>query len=236
MFFSEVTGKTDFQNGVIILIDKPYEWSSFDVVKKIKSVLRNQFDLKKIKIGHGGTLDPLATGLMVVATGRSTKQLFSIQKQDKEYLANIRLGATTPSFDLETEIDNTYSTDELTREKIESVLLSFKGEIDQVPPLYSAKWINGKRAYEFARKGKAQEIKPVKITIHEIELINFDLPEIIIRVRCSKGTYIRSLASDIGKKLSNGAHLTGLRRTKSGDYKLSKALSVNDFVEKVKEI
>ena len=235
MFFSETTRKADFQTGVFILIDKPYEWSSFDVVKKIKSLLRYECDLKKIKIGHGGTLDPLATGLMIVATGKFTKQLFDIQGQDKEYVANIRFGATTPSYDMETEPDNTFGIEGLTKEKIESVLQGFVGEMEQFPPLFSAKKIDGKRAYEYARKGKEIDIKAVKVVFHEIELLNFDLPDIIIRVKCSKGTYIRSLAHDIGASLDNGAYLTGLRRTKSGEYKLSEALTVNKFVELIKK-
>ncbi|MEA3444468.1 MAG: tRNA pseudouridine(55) synthase TruB [Bacteroidota bacterium] len=236
MFFNETTRKADFQNGVIILIDKPYKWSSFDVIRKIKSLLRYELDLKKIKVGHGGTLDPLATGLMIVATGKKTKQLFDIQGQDKEYIANIRLGATSPSYDLETEVDSTFSIEGLTKAKIEKALLSFVGEIEQYPPRFSAKKIDGKRAYEFARKGKDVEMKPSNITIHEIELLNFDLPDIIVRVRCSKGTYIRSLAHDIGTSLNNGGLLAGLQRTKSGEYELNKALSVVKFEDQIKKI
>lgn len=213
MFFSGSTGKTDFQAGTFILIDKPYRWSSFDVVRKIKSLLRHELDLKKIKIGHGGTLDPLATGLMVVATGKFTKKLFEIQGEDKEYIANIQLGGTTPSYDLESEIDQTFDTEGITKEKVEEVLASFLGPNDQQPPIFSAKRVDGKRAYEYARKGKELEMKTVPILIHEIELVNFELPDIIVRVKCSKGTYIRSLAHDIGQRLENGGHLTGLRRT-----------------------
>lgn len=231
MFFSETTGKTDFQTGLLILIDKPYRWSSFDVVKKIKSLLRYRLDLKKIKIGHGGTLDPLATGLMVVATGKLTKQLFEIQGEDKEYIANIKLGATTPSYDLETDIDATFSIEGLSKERVEEVLAGFIGENQQLPPIFSAKWVDGKRAYEYARKGQDLEMKPSQVYIREIELLNFDLPDIIVRVKCSKGTYIRSLAHDIGARLENGAYLAGLRRTISGDFKLSKALTVNNFEE-----
>lgn len=236
MFFSETTGKTDFQTGLIILIDKPYQWSSFDVVKKIKSLLQHRLDLKKIKIGHGGTLDPLATGLMIVATGKLTKQLFGIQGEDKEYIANIKLGATTPSYDLETKIDATYSTEGLSKEMVEQVLSGFIGENQQLPPVFSAKWVDGTRAYEYARKGKDLEMKPSLVYIREIELLDFDLPDIIIRVKCSKGTYIRSLAHDIGLRLGNGAHLTGLRRTMSGCFKLSKALTVKDFEEFILKI
>ncbi|MCF8372141.1 MAG: tRNA pseudouridine(55) synthase TruB [Bacteroidales bacterium] len=231
MFFSETTRKTDFQTGLLILIDKPYRWSSFDVVKKIKSLLRYRLDLKKIKIGHGGTLDPLATGLMIVATGKFTKQLFEIQGEDKEYIADIKLGATTPSYDLETEVDATFSVEGLSKERVEEVLAGFIGENQQLPPIFSAKWVDGKRAYEYARKGQDLEMKPSQVYIREIELLNFDLPDIVVRVKCSKGTYIRSLAHDIGVRLENGAHLTGLRRTFSGDFKLSKALTVNDFEE-----
>ena len=236
MFFNEKTRKTDFQEGLFILIDKPYEWSSFDVVKKIKALLRYRCDLKKIKIGHGGTLDPLATGLMIVATGKFTKQLFQVQGEDKEYIANIRLGASTPSFDLETEIDKRFDTSEITKEMVEQVVESFRGEQEQLPPVFSAKWVDGKRAYEFARKGKEVDIKPVQIKINEIELLNFDLPDIIIRVSCTKGTYIRSLAADIGTRLENGAHLTGLRRTKSGDFKLSDAITVEQFEHSLEKI
>jgi len=204
MFFNESTGKTDFQAGTFILIDKPYRWSSFDVVRKVKSLLRHELDLKKIKIGHGGTLDPLATGLMIVATGKFTKKLFQIQGEDKEYIANIQLGGTTPSYDLESEIDQTFDTSDITKEKVEEVLASFLGANDQQPPIFSAKRVDGKRAYEYARKGQDLEMKTVPIIIHEIELVNFELPDIIVRVKCSKGTYIRSLAHDIGKRLENG--------------------------------
>lgn len=236
MFFNESTRKTDFLSGLFILIDKPYRWSSFDVVKKIKSLLRYQCDLKKIKIGHGGTLDPLATGLMIVATGKFTKQLTEISGQDKEYIANIRLGATTPSYDLETEIDQTFSLEGASLEKLEQAIGSFLGEQEQMPPVYSAKWVDGKRAYTLARKGKDMELKPANITINEIELLNYNLPDIVIRVNCSKGTYIRSLAHEIGQRLGVGAHLTGLTRTKSGDFKLSDALTVEQFDEKVRKI
>lgn len=236
VIFSESTKKENFQTGLFILIDKPYQWSSFDVVKKIKSLLHHRLDLKKIKIGHGGTLDPLATGLMVVATGKMTKQLFEIQGEDKEYIAHIRLGATTPSYDLETKMNATFSTEGVSKERVEEVLSGFLGEIAQLPPIFSAKWVDGKRAYEYARKGKDLEMKPSLVYIHEIELLNFDLPDIIVRVKCSKGTYIRSLAHDIGARLNNGGYLTALRRTNSGNFKLSKALTVNAFEELILKI
>ncbi|MCF6366725.1 MAG: tRNA pseudouridine(55) synthase TruB [Bacteroidales bacterium] len=220
---------TDFQNGKLILIDKYKDWTSFDIVNKIRSSLKYRFNIKKIKVGHAGTLDPLATGLLIVGTGKKTKELQIHQDAPKEYLTTIKLGATTPSFDLETEVDETFSINELTNEKIEGVILSFKGKQKQIPSSYSAKWINGKRAYDSARKGIKVELKPADIEIYNIEIIKINLPNIELRINCSKGTYIRAIARDIGRKLNNGAHLTMLKRTKIGEYFVEDAITVDEF-------
>ena len=229
MVLSEVRDKSDFLDGVFILIDKPLGWSSFDVVKKVKSILSKEFSFKKIKIGHGGTLDPLASGLLIIGTGKSTKLLQKMQEEEKEYVANIFIGATTPSFDLETEIDKTYSTDHITINLVQNKLNDFIGNYDQVPPLFSAKWINGKRAYEFARQGREVEMKSVNIQIYELELLDFKLPDLTIRVKCSKGTYIRSLANDIGAELKCGGYMSGLKRTKSGGFSINDSVSIEEF-------
>lgn len=236
MLYSEVKNSIDFQSGTLLLIDKPLKWSSFDVVKKVKAMLRYKLGLKKIKVGHGGTLDPLATGLMIIGIGKATKQLNTYQNENKEYIADIFLGATTPSFDLETEINSKFETNHITKELIEEKLNEFIGEYDQVPPLFSAKRIDGKRAYELARSGSDMELKSVKITFHEIEILDFNIPNILVRVKCSKGTYIRSLANDIGKKLNSGAYLAGLRRIASGDYKLKDALDIDSFEESLDKL
>ena len=219
----------DFQNGKLILIDKGLDWTSFDVVNKIRSSLRYHFNVKKIKVGHAGTLDPLATGLLIVGIGKKTKELQFHQDAPKEYITTIRLGATTPSFDLETEVDETFSVDELTKEEIEKTVFGFKGKQKQVPSSYSAKWINGKRAYESARKGEKVELAPADIEIYEIEILKFQLPDVDLRIKCSKGTYIRAIARDIGKRLNNGAHLTKLKRTQIGEYLLEDAITVDEF-------
>jgi len=231
MLYSEVKNSNDFQDGALLLIDKPLKWSSFDVVKKVKSILRYKIGLKKIKVGHGGTLDPLATGLMIIGIGKATKQLNTLQNEDKEYIADIFLGATTPSYDLETEINNNFETNHITKELIKEKLNEFIGEYDQVPPLFSAKRINGKRAYELARSGSEIELKSVKITFHEIEILDFNMPNVIIRVKCSKGTYIRSLANDIGKEINSGAYLAGLKRISSGNFNIKDALEIESFEE-----
>lgn len=196
-------------------------------------MIKRKFDFAKLKVGHAGTLDPLASGLLIVCTGKATKKITSFQDQDKEYIAGILLGKTTPSFDLETEFDKEYSTSHISREKVEEVLKLFLGESDQVPPVYSAKYIDGKRAYEFARKGETVEMKPSKIHIHEIELVDFQIPEINIRVRCSKGTYIRSLVRDIGEKLDSGACMISLRRTAIGQHHVNNALTIEEFENKL---
>jgi tRNA pseudouridine55 synthase len=219
---------------MIIPIDKPYGWTSSDVVRKVKFMLRNASGLKKLKVGHAGTLDPLATGLLLLCVGKATKQTERLQGEEKEYVAHIRLGATTPSFDLEKEIDHTYPFAHITREAVERALQQLTGTQEQVPPVFSAKLINGKRAYELAREGKETEMKPAVITIYEMEIQHFDLPDVIVRITCSKGTYIRSLARDLGVALQSGGHLTGLRRTRTGKYHVSNAFSIEDVENRLK--
>lgn len=224
----------DFPEGYVAVIDKPYEWTSADVVRKIKFQLR-KCGHPKIKIGHAGTLDPLATGILLVCIGRATKQVEQLQAEQKEYVAELMLGATTPSGDLEHDIDKTFPIEHITREKVEEALRSLTGERLQAPPLYSAKKISGVRAYEFARAGEEVELKRALINIYAMELVEYDLPRIKIRVECSKGTYIRSLAFEIGEALQSGAHLTSLRRTRSGGFVVEKAHTLDDFMEKLRE-
>ena len=219
----------EYLEGKILLIDKPLEWTSFDVVNKMRYTLKRTFNLKKIKVGHAGTLDPLATGLMIVCTGKETKNIEKYQGLDKEYIANVRLGGITPSYDLETEISQAFPWDHINEEMIRETLKSFTGNIVQVPPVYSAKKIDGQRAYIKARKNQEVKMKEINITIHELELISMDLPDFVIRVNCSKGTYIRSLAKDIGDALDSGAHLAGLQRTRVGEFLLKDAISIQDF-------
>lgn len=223
-----------FLEGAILYIDKPLTWTSFDVVNKIRKSLKYHLGIKKIKVGHAGTLDPLATGLVIICTGKATKQIMQFQDMDKAYTAQIRFGATTPSFDLETEVDQRYPWEHIGREKIEEVLVSFEGEQEQMPPLYSAKSVDGKRAYAMARKGKTVELKKHQIHISRLELGKVELPDITLEVECSKGTYIRSLARDLGERLDSGAHLTGLRRTRIGPYGLEKAISLENFENNLK--
>ncbi len=218
-----------FQEGKILLIDKELKWTSFDAVNKIRILLKNKLGIRNIKVGHAGTLDPLATGLIIVCTGKFTKQITNYQDLEKEYEASLKLGETTPSFDLETEIDNRYPTEHINKEGVLNVLKNYIGEIDQVPPLFSAKYINGTRAYEYARKGSTLELKSQKVNIRSIELISYDMPFIKIRVKCSKGTYIRSLARDIGLDLGSGAYLAELRRTRIGEFNVNKAISLQEF-------
>ena len=260
----------DFQEGTILYIDKPYRWTSFDVVNKVRWLLCKRLGTKKLKVGHAGTLDPLATGVMIVCTGRATKRIEELQAHTKEYVATLRLGATTPSFDLEHEIDVYYPTAHITREQVEAVLKTFLGRIEQIPPSYSAVKVEGKRAYDLARKDKDVELKPKVLVIDEIELLEFnsgdspsqqgrvgeepgaiiartgmrnkafltspaqptdtnDYPSITIRVVCSKGTYIRALARDIGVALGSGAHLTALRRTRVGDVRVEDCMTMEQF-------
>ena len=226
--------EVDFPEGYVAVIDKPYEWTSADVVRKIKFQLR-KCGHPKIKIGHAGTLDPLATGVLLVCIGRATKQVEKLQAEQKEYVAELQLGATTPSGDMEHEVDQTYPTEHITRERVEEALKALCGEREQLPPLYSAKKVQGVRAYEFARAGEEVELKKALINIYDMELLEYDLPRIKIRVECSKGTYIRSLAFEIGEKLESGAYLSSLRRTRSGGYCVEKSHTLDDFMEKLRE-
>ena len=221
----------NFKAGEVLYLDKPLKWTSFAVVNKIRYHLCRKLGIKKLKVGHAGTLDPLATGVMIICTGKATKRIEEFQYHTKEYIATLMLGATTPSFDLEKEEDATYPTEHITREKVEEVLKQFVGTIEQVPPVFSACKVDGKRAYEMARKGDEVELKAKTLVIDEIELLECNLPEIKIRVVCSKGTYIRALARDIGQALDSGAHLTGLIRTRVGDVKLEECMQVEDFEE-----
>ncbi len=223
----------DFISGEILLIDKPLDWTSFDVVNKIRSKLGYKLNEKKLKVGHAGTLDPKATGLVIVCTGKKTKTIDLIQATEKEYIATIKLGATTPSFDLETEEDSNSSTEHVTLETISESLNTFIGETDQVPPVFSAIKVNGKRAFSYARKGKEVELESRKIKIDEIKILEFNVPYLVLRINCSKGTYIRSIARDLGEKLGCGAYLTGLRRTKIGDYNVEDAMTIDDFEKNI---
>ena len=227
----------DFLNGQVILVDKPLHWSSFQAVNKLKYLLKRKFNLpKKFKIGHAGTLDPLASGLLIICTGKFTKQITEIQAQAKEYTGTFFIGATTPSYDLETEIDARFDIDHISDQTIEEARLQFLGEIDQIPPVFSSIKKDGKRLYEHARAGETVEIASRKTTIYEFELTRIALPEIDFRVVCSKGTYIRSLAFDFGKALHSGGHLTALRRTKIGNYSVEKAYTILDFEAKWKAL
>ena len=227
-----MTGE-DFQNGQILLIDKSLHWTSFQAVNKMKWILKSKLGLKKIKIGHAGTLDPLATGLLLVCTGKFTKRIEELQGQVKEYTGTFHIGATTPSYDLETEIDQTFPTAHITEDLIKETTLQFLGEIDQKPPIFSAIKKDGVRLYEHARSGETVEIAFRKTTIHEFEITRIALPEVDFRVVCSKGTYIRSLAFDFGKSLQSGAHLIALRRTKIGDYDVKDALDITSFDDSI---
>ena len=217
----------------ILYFDKPLGWTSFNLVNRVRGVLSRHIGVKKLKVGHAGTLDPLATGVMILCTGKNTKLIESFQYQTKEYVATIKLGATTPSFDLETEIDAEYPVEHITEDLVKQTLNKFIGEIKQIPPTYSAIKINGKRAYEYARKGDEVELKPKTLVIDEIELLDYKMPEIVVRVVCSKGTYIRALARDIGEALNSGGHLTALRRTRIGDIKVEDCLQYDNFVKEL---
>lgn len=236
MIFVPGKEQYDFEEGQIILIDKPLKWTSFDVVNKVRYLLKNQFGLKKIKVGHAGTLDPLATGLLIICTGKFTKQIESLQASNKEYVGTFMLGATTPSFDRETEVDKTCSIDGITKEKVSEVLNSFVGEQDQIPPIFSAKQIGGQRAYVAARKGKEVELKPSRINIESIDLLDCSLPFVTVRIKCSKGTYIRALARDFGERLGSGSYLYDLRRTSSGDFSLNDAVDILEFEKIIKNL
>lgn len=223
----------DYQAGQVILIDKPLNWTSFQVVNKVRWLIKQQFKIKKIKVGHAGTLDPLATGLLILCTGKFTKQIETYQAQHKEYIGTITLGATTPSYDLETEIDKTFDVSAITEKQILENTKQFTGEIDQKPPVFSALKKEGKRLYEYARAGEAVEIPTRKITISEFEITSINMPNVAFRTVCSKGTYIRSLAHDFGQALDNGAHLSVLRRTKIGDFSVNKAITIEAFEKQI---
>ncbi len=223
----------DFQEGEIILIDKPLTWTSFDVVNKIRWNIKQKLGVKKIKVGHAGTLDPLATGLLIICTGKNTKIIDSIQAEEKTYTGTILLGKTTPSYDLESEYNEEFPTEHITKELMEQVRSTFLGEIQQVPPIFSAKQVDGKRAYDLARAGKEVVLKANTITIKDFKINGGRFPEIDFEIVCSKGTYIRSIASDFGQKLNSGGTLIALRRTKSGDFSIENALTVEACIEKI---
>lgn len=221
----------DFLGGEVLLFDKDLEWTSFDLVQRVRNTLCRKMGIKKMKVGHAGTLDPLASGLMILCTGKSTKLIESFQDKEKEYVATIKLGATTPSFDRETEEDSAKTYDHITPENFENALQKFKGEIDQIPPVYSAVKVKGKRAFDYARNGEELKLSPRKVVITEIQTETFELPYVKIRVTCSKGTYIRALARDIGEELNCGAYLTELRRTRIGEFKVDNAMNIHFFLE-----
>ena len=221
----------NFKKGEILCVDKPYGWTSFGLVARVRNHLCRKMGVKKLKVGHAGTLDPLATGVMVICTGRATKRIEELQAHTKEYVATLRLGATTPSFDLEKPVDAEYPTEHITEEMVRETLARFVGTIEQVPPVFSACKVNGSRAYDLARRGETVELKAKTLVIDEMELLRCELPEIEIRVVCSKGTYIRALARDIGEALQSGAHLTALRRTRIGDVRVEDCFSLEGFTD-----
>jgi tRNA pseudouridine55 synthase len=226
----------EFIAGKVILIDKEIDWTSFDVVNKIRISLRNFLNIKKIKVGHTGTLDPLATGLVILCTGKATKEIESYMGMNKEYIAEICLGSTTPSFDLETATNAEYPYEHITKELVVEALIHFLGESQQEPPIFSAMQIDGKRAYNMARDGETFKLKKRQITIFELELLSFNLPKVSIRILCSKGTYIRSFANDLGLFLNSGAHLSALRRTKIGPYSVNDAEKVSNFIKNLRPL
>jgi len=221
--------KFDFIQGELLVLNKPIDWTSFDLVNKVRNMLCRLMKIKKLKIGHAGTLDPKATGVMILCSGKSTKQIDEIQADEKEYIALLKIGATTPSFDLETEEDAQFETSHVTKELVEQVLPRFIGFIEQIPPAFSAIKVGGKRAYKFARKGVDVELKSKSLVIKEIELLRYEMPEIELRIVCSKGTYIRALARDIGLALDSGAYLTGLKRTRIGEFTIDQSLDLKEL-------
>lgn len=225
----------DFRGGEVLLVDKPLEWTSFDVVNKLRWQLKQKTGIKRFKVGHAGTLDPLASGLLIVCCGKATKTIDSFMGMPKEYTGTIVLGASRPSYDMETEIDQEFDLSGMTEEMVHEAVKTFIGDIQQVPPLYSAKKVDGKKAYELARKGSDLKLKANSITIHEYEITRLELPEVDFRIKCSKGTYIRSLAHDLGAALNNGGYLKALRRTAIGNYNVTDAKSVEDWVTEIKD-
>lgn len=225
----------DYISGEILVIDKPYRWTSFDAVKRLRGAVQRRLNAKRFKVGHAGTLDPLATGVLLVCTGRATKRIAELQEGMKEYVAEITFGATTPSYDLEKETDATYPWEHITPELIAETLPKFQGHLMQVPPVFSAVKVDGKRAYNYARKGKEVEIKAKPLEIKELEVLNWEAPKLTLRVLCSKGTYIRALARDLGEAMNSGAHLTALRRTRVGDYTIDDAMSLDKALELIKD-
>lgn len=223
----------DFDGGEVLLIDKPENISSFGAVNRIKRAFVKKTKKKRYKVGHAGTLDPLATGLLILCSGKKTKTISNFQNMVKEYTGTIVLGATRPSYDLETDIDQTFDVSDITEKKIHETIASFIGEQQQLPPIFSAKKINGNRAYELARKGEEVILKPNLITIHEFEVLKIDMPNINVRIKCSKGTYIRSIAYDVGKALNNGGYLLNLRRTKIGEYSVENAQSIEEIQNRI---
>ncbi|SHF05340.1 tRNA pseudouridine55 synthase [Mariniphaga anaerophila] len=230
---SNLEKKYDFLGGEVLLFDKNLEWTSFDLVQRVRNGLCREMRIKKLKVGHAGTLDPLATGLMILCTGKSTKLIESFQDREKEYVATLKLGATTPSFDLETEEENHTDFGHVTPELVEQVLARFVGETEQVPPVFSAVKVKGKRAFDYARNGEELKLQPKKIVIQRIIIESIDIPFVTIRVVCGKGTYVRALARDVGLELGCGAYLTGLRRTRIGEFKVEDALSVEHFIKNI---
>ena len=226
---SSLGNMEDYPGGFVMVVDKPYGWTSADVVRKIKFALQRKFGLRNLKVGHAGTLDPFATGILLLCIGKATKAAESLQAERKEYIAEITFGATTPSFDKEKEVDAHYPFEHITREALESALASMKGEQDQMPPVFSAKYVDGVRAYEQARQGIEVELKPSRITVYDTELLSFELPVSMVRIACSKGTYIRSFARDIGVAVGSGAYLTGLCRTASGGFSIGNALTMEEI-------
>jgi tRNA pseudouridine55 synthase len=226
----------DFETGEVLLVNKPLKWTSFDVVNRLRIVIRESLGIKKIKVGHAGTLDPLADGLLIICTGRFTKKIDEFQAQEKEYTGTFRIGSTTPSFDLEHEIDAVYDYSHVTPELINEAISNLTGDIEQVPPTYSAIKIGGRRAYKFARKDKELVLEPRKINISEFEITSINLPDVNFRIVCSKGTYIRALARDFGKAIGSGAHLVELRRTRIGRFKLSEAKTIDEIVQEIKSL
>jgi tRNA pseudouridine55 synthase len=223
----------DYKNGQVLLIDKPLTWTSFQVVNKLRWEIKQRFNIKKIKVGHAGTLDPLATGLLIICTGKQTKQIDTYQGQVKEYTGTFTVGGTTPSYDLETAVEETFPTGHISEELLHKTTEQFTGEIQQKPPIFSAIKKDGKRLYELARKGETTEIKERAVTVSKFEITKINLPEVAFRIICSKGTYIRSIAFDYGKALNSGAHLSALRRTKIGNFSVDEALSMEAFIEKL---